>query len=268
MKKMIPLIIVLCLVTSLLAQGEISTISTNPPLYDVQHLSFTNGNPGYYSFGYKVRGENIAHVKRDSLVITKLQAKDGTTIPVSLFDRKNLMRGLDNTYTTEYRLNNICTTLDDIHAQEGLTYYAVFFVEVAHHDKISLSEVPMIEGFVTLYVGEEKETKTLTAKKTDDWQTHDIEGARSIRSVSTRYERDKGFRVALSGLLEDPVASLDIVVNGQRLRHRDLGMMSFNARQFLMDAYFDIPESTEEITVNLTLWKNLKEQAVSFGKEE
>ena len=253
MKNIMPLVASLCLATSLIAQDE-AQVRAKPDKvpYAVEMLGFTNAFRGSsffgesYVFRYRIsNGENIAGVKKDSLIVTKFEAKDGTDISRTWWGKPRL----SYTHTSEK---------------------SAFFDVQVMHNKISLSEVPTIEGTITLDIGEGQETKTVTLK-TDDRQTHAL-GTHRISLVHTKDgELGKfGVKVMEPG---NTVVSCSIMTDSQCLVSRKIlkTASSYSLLSLLLNTsvpvtiyYFDEMPDTEEVTVNLTLWKNLKEHTVSF----
>jgi len=252
MKKVVFLVAAAGLVTSF-AQGETSPfavtriqtqITAQTPKdipFDMGPSGIVNGKAGY-DFAYLIAGENIASIKKESLTITKLQMQDGT-------DLSKTFRGTPN-----YKLGPFPKTSDD-------GKYARFNVQVTS-EQTSATEVPTLEGSIIVYVADGTETKSLTLK-TDDAQTHTV----GVYKVSL--SKEMGFGVKIEGPEHD-IAAVEVTADGQRLEKTGTSFFSSSSAGSRRETketsktYNFAKPSVAEITINLILWKNLKEHAVSF----
>ena len=255
MKKMMAIIASICLATSLIAQDEeASPFSARPvemrivsefPSEVYRSSNNLNLNNGYV-FMYIIEGENLVNIG-EPFAVTKLHMKDGTDISTTHEGKP--------TYHLGY--------LQGIY---GDGKYAAFYVLV-DFDKPTFTEVPTLEGTITLEAAEGMYTETVTIK-TDDKQPHVVGEYEVSLSTESFFEpfvvNVVGENVARA---KNAVASVEVIADGQRLGSR--GGKSAYSRSlveptdFSASYRFEKP-STTEVTINLTLWKNLKEHTVSF----
>ena len=249
MKKYLFFIIPACLAIAVFAQEEKPSFSitriethilTQRP-EDVPYM-LSRQFSGYY-FTYLITGSNIGHIKKDSLVITKLQMKDGTDISKTPFDERP-------TYGLELH--------PYLFEPDTKGKYARFGIHVAHN-KVNTEEVPVIEGFITFRAASGKETETLTIE-TDDTKFH-IVGAYKVNARQTNYAFDR-FSISVQGP-EEGLAAVEVLADGQPLKSNSKGHQEKGPHQeAIFSLGFDAKPASEYITINLVLWKDLKEHTM------
>ena len=247
MKNCVFFIVSACLAIAIFAQDEkppfsITRIETRiltqcpedvPPYYRSWLFS------GYY-FTYLIAGSGIVDIKRDSLVITKLQMKDGKDISKTPFDEKP-------TYELESH--------PQLFESDTKGKYARFGISVTL-DNVNPEEIQVVEGFITFRAASGKETETLTIE-TDDTQFHPV-GAYKVNLT----QRGNWFTVCVEGP-EEGLAAVEVMSDGQRLGSRNRGHQGKGEHQeAIFSLNFDAKPASEHITVNLVLWKDLQERTI------
>ena len=185
-----------------------------------------------YTFSYLVSGSNLAGVKEDSLVVTKFQMPDGKTLKrTSAYELVSSLYGKDI-------------------SPDGK--YAAFRVRI-DDDKAIATELPMLEGTVAVYVADGTEVHTLKLSE-EEKQSYTV----GEYTVTISDHNAVRFQVAVGGAKKG-VAGIQIVCKGQ-----DLSSKSWGSAPGRRTWDYNYDGSLSDITVNLILWKNLREQTVSF----
>ena len=174
-----------------------------------------------------------------SSVLTKLQMKDGTDIPLEAFP---LGAWIGSTSPSE----------DKKH---------IMFAVQVEMDKVSAEESPIVEGNVAIRTVGGTEVKSVKFSK-GDTEPQTI-GTYTLAPSTKKGNFDHGFNFVMvikseTGVVWDSLVKIEIVSGDKILKSR--GSSGFGK---VSEYYFD-EAPTSDFTVNLTLWKNLKEQTVSF----
>jgi hypothetical protein len=194
-------------------------------------LGFSGDAAKKYGFSYFITGANMIRVKQDSLVVTKLQLRDGTDISKT------------SDGTPAYKLREGTSWASEKYARVDIDVKSDTFVA---------TEIPAIEGSVVIVTAEETETKTLTFK-TDDTEPQTV-GEYTVQVIQYK-ER---FAVKVTGV-RDGISALELVAGDQKERSHGGGTEGPN----ILVGFFEKP-LTPEVTVNLVLWKGVKEHTVAF----
>ena len=192
-------------------------------------------NAGYYEFTYLITGVNLSAIKQDSLVITKLQMKDGTDISKTF----NGMPSYKETSMSLYEVSD-----------DGK--YAGFKIGITP-DKVIPTEFPIVEGKITVCVADGTEVYPL--KFPEGTMKSQTAGGYTIKIFN-----DNMLMIIVNGPSEG-IAGIEIISGGKKLDTKYAGgSRSPNERQW----HFSTVVLHADTTINLILWKNLREQTVSF----
>jgi len=289
MKRMLCAFVLGCLVINAFAEDEVLTIQCTHARSSVDQKAFPfmmrpfGIQEAGYEFSYVITGTNIVEVKADSLAITKLALKDGTDISKTARGRPS------------YKIAQAP-------AVDGSGVYARFIIQVAHDDVIA-TELPTIEGSITVVVTEGEETETVTLERgdekphtvgnytvtvtEDDLLTVTVTGAkRGIVKVEAssggKALRSRGHGTSSSGnitsmsfssstVMTFPGSSSVTVYAGEE-EEEDIDMDSIMSRISSANkpspvetaTYVFAKPTADDITVNLTLRKGRKEQVLNF----
>ena len=193
--------------------------------------------PTGYTFSYLVMGTHIAGIKEDSLVVSKLQMKDGKNVSRTTF------RG-----TPSFKMEHSQGKVSD----DGK--YALFQVKVTVGKAIA-TELPIIEGTVDVCIADGTEVHAVKLSD-DDNQSYTV-GDYTIKILG--HDARRMFVQTDGDGAKEGIAGLQVLVKEKEINCDSYGW-SPNHRSWT----YNFGESLSDVTVNLMLWKNLRTQTVSF----